>query len=154
MTTETKRFSLRTVLSCTTGRLLTESKGPKDNGIDDLYKLYQWMTGHDVWTHQLGRVGDDCKPFLLRQFPELEAANLNASDASLSMWLDASSGGPEAGIKLWICEMQQKYPAIRDEYDVPQLPPGAETERNPIEELVEMVGPEKIVVIGTDGEES
>ena len=54
MTTETRQFPLRTILTVTTGRLLTKAKGPRDNGIGDLYEILGYMTGDNgVMTHQL-----------------------------------------------------------------------------------------------------
>lgn len=71
----TKKFPLRDVLTVTTGRLLTKGKGKDDNGIGDLYKILGHMTGDDgVMTHQLGRFSEECKPWLLKWFPELAEA--------------------------------------------------------------------------------
>ena len=41
----TKTFSLRTILTVTTGRLLTKGKTERDNGIGDLYEILGWMSG-------------------------------------------------------------------------------------------------------------
>lgn len=71
---KTKAFSVRTILSVTTGRLLTESAGPDDNGLGDMYRLLEWMTGESPFTHQLPRFGKECEPWLLGWFPELAAA--------------------------------------------------------------------------------
>ena len=42
--TQTKRFSLRTVLTVTTGRLLTAPTEDGGNGIGDLYEILGWIT--------------------------------------------------------------------------------------------------------------
>jgi len=72
-----KKFSLGTILTVTTGRLLTEPKSADDNGIGDLYKLLDHMTNDSNFTHQLGRVLEECKPYLLKWFPELNSEELN-----------------------------------------------------------------------------
>ena len=70
--TQTKRFSLRTVLTVTTGRLLTAPTEDGGNGIGDLYEILGWITMESSPnTHQLGRFADECKPYLFRFFPEL-----------------------------------------------------------------------------------
>ncbi len=71
---ETKVFPLRVLLTVTTGRLLTQSRGPRDNGIGDLYELLGWMTNDEPFTHQLPRFADECKPWILQWFPELQTS--------------------------------------------------------------------------------
>lgn len=71
MSETTKTFPLRVVLTVTTGRLLTEGKGPRDNGIGDLYEILNWITGDSLYTHQLPRAGKACRPWLLKCFPRV-----------------------------------------------------------------------------------
>lgn len=135
---KTRTFDLRTVLSVTTGRLLTKSKGPRDNGIDDMYKLLNWMTGDSVFTHQLGRFGGECKPWLYRWYPELKAAE------SLLPQLDAwiLEMGPEAGCAKWVDALG--LPAT---FDVPRVPQDDHERKDPVKELVEMRGTDDGVIV-------
>jgi len=65
MNSSIKTFDVRVILSATTGRLVTKSQGPDDNGIGDLYELLGWMTDDSPFTHQIPRFMQECKPWLL-----------------------------------------------------------------------------------------
>lgn len=141
---ETKTFSLRTVLTGVTGRLLTERKGPDDNGIGDLYELLAWMTMDTPFTRQLGRFMDECKPHLLQLFPELGLAC--ASLKSLDAWLERAPTCPQEGIKMWITELKMLFPHIQDEYAIPQFPLYHDI-KDPQAELREMAPNAEIIVV-------
>lgn len=66
MSIETQEFHLGTILSVTHGILLSPDH------MKGIYEILHWMTGDDLFTHQLPRAADECKPFLLVQHPELE----------------------------------------------------------------------------------
>ncbi len=114
MSLSTKLFPLRVVLSVTTGRLLTTRQGPNDNGIGDVYDILNWMTDGSVYTHQIPRVNGECRPWLLRWFPELSTAN----DAlkRLDKLINTKS---EEGIEIWLTELQSD---LLNEYNVPRIP--------------------------------
>lgn len=133
----TKHFPLRVVLSITTGRLLTD--------VDDVYEILNWMTGDSLFTHQLPRAGEACKPSLLAQFPELQA--VNACLANLDGWLaiDKTGTGSE-GIKMWLAEIKMLFPEIKESYEVEPLPEGWTT-IDPMIELESMVGKDRIVTV-------
>ena len=135
----TKRFPLRVVLSVTTGRLLTEPKGPDDNGISDVYEILEWICGEPPFTHQLPRFGREARPFLLRMFPELAAAEAASSMRSLDGWLAVDRTGWQEAIKMWLAELRMMLPNIREQYDVPRLPAGNHESKRPILELREMM---------------
>lgn len=59
----TKTFDLGTVLTVTTGRLLTD--------MGSVYEILNFMTGEDLMTHQLPRASRACEGPLLSQFPKL-----------------------------------------------------------------------------------
>lgn len=61
-------FHLGDVLSITTDRLLSPV------GIGGVQQLLEFMTGDAVMTHQMPRVADECRPFLLAQHPQLAEA--------------------------------------------------------------------------------
>lgn len=82
----TKTFDLGTVLTVTTGRLLTD--------IDNLYDILGFMTGESLFTHQLPRASVACKGPLLEKFPELaeitvpEKSDTFDTAKKIMAWLD------------------------------------------------------------------
>jgi len=149
----TKRFPLRVLLTVTTGRLLTKSKGPRDNGIGDLYEILGWMTNYQPFTHQLPRFGEECKPWLLRWFPELKAFDTQLEEkygaGSLDYMLrcvEAAGHPADSAIESWLARWQVDFGA-QDAYDVPRIPRDDHGVKNPFDELVEMRGTDEGIVI-------
>ena len=139
--TATKKFHVRTLLTVTTGRLLTKSQGARDNGIADLYDLLGWMTNDEPFTHQLPRFSKECEPWLLRWFPELAQANE-------SLWVldqKIKELGPENGVEFWLTNML--VIGLRADYDVPKIPRDDHQQKAPYDELVEMRGTDDGIVI-------
>lgn len=135
---DTKKFPLRVLLTVTTGQLLTEGKGDRDNGIGDLYELLGWMTDDSPFTHQLGRFAEECKPLLYKWFPEIAVAE--ACLDSLDSWISKDkTGTAREGIKMWLTELKMMFPEIKDEYEVPKIPKEGHTSKNPISELAGMM---------------
>lgn len=60
-----KMFHVGDVLTITTGKIVSPS------GMDGIYGILNYMSGDNLYTHQLGRVMEECEPYLLRQFPML-----------------------------------------------------------------------------------
>jgi len=131
---ETKTFSLRIILSVTTGRLLTKSKDKCDNGISDLYELLGYMTNDEPFTHQLPRFSEECKPWLLRWFPELEllTSEVNEFCDNLSSKEDLS----RAAIDSYLLGLEEKIG--KDEFEVPRIPMDDHEKKHPYDELVAM----------------
>ena len=141
---ETKTFSLRVVLTVTTGRLLTKPNGEDDNGIGDLYEILEWMTGESPFTHQLPRFGKECVPHLFRWFPELQRV-----DSTALGWLSESIKelGPEPGVLKWLERVQSEY-HLSPNYAVPMIPKNDHKSRDPIKEMQDMVGDKgKLIVV-------
>lgn len=134
---ETRQFPLRVVLTVATGRLLTKSSKQNDNGIGDLYEILNWMTSDNLFTHQLPRAGVECKPWLLRWFPELQRAidELPLLDRLLE------KETPSNACEAWLLEMKRH---MREVYDVPKITADDHDVKDPLTELVDMRG-------GTDG---
>lgn len=146
MAIETKRFPLRVLLSITTSRLLTKPRGESDNGIGDVYDILGWMTNDPPMTHQIPRFCEECRPWLLRWFPELAHASTEAALGELDLLLPVH---PEAAVEAWFMHLQRGMPGVfQDEYDVPRIPRDDHTVKNPYDELVEMQGTdEKIILV-------
>lgn len=144
-----KKFPLRVLLTVTTDRLITEGKGDRDNGIGDLYEILGWMTNDSPMTHQLPRFGAECKPWLLKWFPELAPCSVQKSLDSLDRWLKSDRTGGSEAIKMWLTELKMMFPALKDEYDVPQIHVGDHKRTDPVKELIEMrESKEGIIVVG------
>jgi hypothetical protein len=146
---DTKNFSLRTILTATTGILLTKSKGERDNGIGDLHELFGWMTDDQPFTHQLGRFGEECKPWLYRWFPELEGCETETRLKYLDRHIEAAGSKPDVGIDIWVTFLKTVIPTLKDSYDVPRIPRDDHTFKDPVEELREMAPHAKIIVAKT-----
>jgi hypothetical protein len=63
------KFDLGTVLSITDGHLFTD--------IGNVYKILNFMTGDDLFTHQLPRAMDECAPVIVKQYPHLSEFKTN-----------------------------------------------------------------------------
>ena len=150
MSEETKRFHVRTILSVTTGRLVTLPDGDGGNGIGDIYEILGWMTNDSPFSHQLGRFGEECKPWLLRWFPELQVAGLKSTLKSLDRWCGATKDGSGEGVKMWLTQLRETFPEIRVYYEVPKIPADDHEKKHPYDELVAMRGTDEgIIVIET-----
>ena len=144
MVSKTKQFELRVLLSVTTGRLLTKGKGEVDNGIGDIYDLLGWMTNDSPFTHQLPRFADECKPWLLRWFPELlpltgdVIAFCNGLEGMTRDQIGAAIDGFVWGLGERIGQQS---------FDVPRIPADDHDRKDPIDELVAMRGTDEAIVI-------
>jgi hypothetical protein len=122
-----KRFHLGDVLTVTTDILLSPRL------IDGVYDILNYMTGESLFTHQLPRAGKICKPYLLKQFPQLKDA-------------DVSGINPEN----YQTRLDSLVAQFGEWFEVEPLPKGAYTYIDPITEAEAMVGPEKVIVVKTD----
>jgi hypothetical protein len=127
---DTKLFPLADILTVTTGRLLSRRH------MDGLYDLLGFMTGDSLYTHQLPRAADACGPELLAQHPQLTGV-APAEDIDV----------PE--VMAWLANAEHEY---GEQLPVSPLPAGAWERRDPVEELSDMVGPERVIVVELDGE--
>ncbi|MCE7081181.1 hypothetical protein [Streptomyces sp. ST2-7A] len=126
--TQSEDMPLADVLSITTGRLLSHDH------MGGVYRILGHMTGQDLMTHQLPRATDACAPALLEQHPQL-----------------ASVTPPEttdtADLYAWLLATEKEHGTT---VPVLPLPPGVWEHRNPIEELCDRVGAERVVVLPTE----
>lgn len=84
-----KQFHLGDVLTITTGNLVS----PRH--IQGVYEILNFMTGDNLYTHQLPRARRECRGPLLEQFPQL--AEVDASGVDQNNWRD------------WLAEQVDKY---------------------------------------------
>lgn len=123
---ETRNFHLGDILTVTTGCLVSPRK------IEGVYDILNFMTQDDIYTHQIPRAMKECKPNLLKQHPQL--SDVDASKVTPKNW------------QQWLSEQVAKFGGY---LPVQQLPETDHLVKNPVEELVEMVGPKKVFVIET-----
>lgn len=123
-----REFYLGDILSITTDRLVSPRK------MDGVYEILNYMTGDDLFTHQLPRAADECAPELLRQHPQLAD-------------VDASSVHDPATAEAFLAEMKAAH---GDTLPVLPLPMGAHLNIDPLKELSVMVG-DKPIIVATSG---
>lgn len=134
---KTKSFPLRTVLTVTTGRLLTKPTSD-GNGIGDLYEILGWMTGEPPFTYQLGRFSEECRPALLESFPELRCVG-SRGDGDFTELEKLIKENGQQGIEMWLGRLQTQFPEIKDSYEVPKTGPRDHVSINPMDELAAMM---------------
>lgn len=127
-----KDFALGDILSVTTGQLLSRRH------MEGLYDILNFMTGDNLFTHQLPRAADEAKPFLLKQHPDL--AGVDASSVTKENW------------ESWLEVQEAKFGAT---LSIEQMPSGTHQYRDPITELQEMTNGKPIIVVqGEDNPDS
>jgi hypothetical protein len=89
--------------------------------MEGVYDILNFMTDDDLYTHQLPRAAEECRPYLLEQFPQLR--EVDASEVTPENW------------RQWLDKQARKY---GEELEVKPLPEGVHVKRNPIIEAVEM----------------
>lgn len=67
-----KNFSSLAVMTAISGRLITQSSAPRDNGFGEVHELIEHVMGEPVLTHAIPRVAGEIKDRLLSQFPNAQ----------------------------------------------------------------------------------
>lgn len=119
------QFHISDVLTVITGRLLSR------DGVDGLYHILNFMTGDDLYTHQLPRAAQACAPVLKQQFPHLADAE--------SRWAGANT---KEACAAWCAQFEPEYLEV--------LPPATWESREPVAEAVDMVGVERVIPFRVD----
>ena len=122
-----RSFHIGDILSITTEKLLSPRL------ISGVYDILNFMTNDNLYTHQLMRAKDECRPYLIKQHPKLAAIDAaEVTRENWRSWLDAR-----------IAEFGETLP-------VNPLPEDIHEFIEPISELAEIVHPSKIIVVNTD----
>lgn len=136
-----KQFHISDVLSVTTGRLVSTRH------IDGIYDILGFLTGNTgLFTHQLPRAMDEVEPCLRSQYPQLFP-----DDPKMVVLLSKLDADVKGGDQKTICNSWVK--AVQVTYGLPEmlnLNPMREGEHefiNPIQELVDKIGAEKVMVM-------
>jgi hypothetical protein len=136
----TKTFHLGDILSITTSRLVS----PRH--IDGVYDILNWMTGDNLFTHQLPRASEECEGPLLAQHPDL--ANVVVPDN-----FGETADEAKAAVDRWLAEQVAVYGETRE---VAPLAAGDHAAIDPLTEMQSMIRPdaEIIAVVAPDEPES
>lgn len=134
-----KRFHIGDILSITTGVLVAPRL------IKGVYDILNYITRDNLFTHQLPRARDECKPWLLRQHPQL--ASVDASDVT------------KDNRAQWLTKMTERFdPGYTDTYgmlDVEPIPQDDHERIDPYDEAVIMRGTDEgIVLVTTTAEDN
>ena len=128
-----KTFHLGAILSITHDRLVAPRR------MDDIYEICNFLTQDNLFTHQLPRVHDECKAWLLTLHPQLKQIPMVTDEEAANL--------PKGWWSGWLTAQVKDF----GEYlDVSPIPKGIHQYRNPIEEAVEMVGQDKVIVVDTE----
>ena len=128
---DTRLFHISDVLTVTTGRMLST------RGIDGVYDILNFMTHDNLFTHQLPRAMDECRPYLLRQYPALNDIDMREIDALTTQSIAATT--LKDLLDKWVEEQSQRLD-IPIMLNVEQIPSNAHEIKGPIEEFIEMRG--------------
>lgn len=126
--TPTRDFHLGDILSVTTGRLVSPRL------IEGVYDILNWMTGENLFTHQLPRVGREAAPVLLAMHPQL--AEITGDDVTGENWRE------------WLAD---KVARFGETLPVPKMNADQHERIDPMSELVEKVPPERIIALTMGG---
>jgi hypothetical protein len=94
--TDTKTFRLGDVLSFTDGALLSRDH------MDGVYRLSNWMTGQDVFTHQILMVADPIRAAILEQHPVLAEIVFPSGEME-------AADEQTAFVEAWLTEHEERY---------------------------------------------
>jgi hypothetical protein len=124
---KSRPFHIGDVLSITDGHLVS----PRH--IAGVYDILTFMTGDNLFTHQLPRAMDECRPHLLRLYPELRG--VDGSSVNESNW------------HAWLDDRVQEF---GETLTITPLPRGVHAFKDPIDEAVEMVGAERVITVNVE----
>lgn len=133
---EWKEFHIGDVLTITTGIMVSPE------GIGGVYQILDWMTGDQLFTHQLPRASRLCEPILKGLYPEIakvEIPNTSAVPESLipEFWID------------WLAKQGEKF---GEKILVPKLI--TYTPIDPLEEFVSMRQNAEIILVDPESIDS
>lgn len=133
-----KPFNLSDVLSITTGRLVSFRH------MEGVYDILNHMTGDKIYTHQLGRAIEACRPSILADHPWLAEIG-----GRLEALITALPDGADVMLELRPFFVDLMRAVGSSDINVLPLAPGIWLEIDPIAEAAAMFGDDKIIVVET-----
>ena len=138
-------FHISDVLSVTTERLVSSRH------MDGIYEILNFLTGDNLFTHQLPRAMDECRPWLRSTFPNLmkDSPGMPERLADLDRRINATQQDREhiaMAIRDWIEDLRiaMKLP---ERLPVYELGADMHTRVDPIQEAQAMVGNDRVLVV-------
>jgi hypothetical protein len=124
-----KRFHVTHIIMAATGVAMW--RDGEDFGV--CYDILNFMTGDNLFTHQLPRAGNEVAPYLIDQFPWLKEVKEDIKGCNTENWHEyREKYCAQYG------EFHEVYPMPMDDHDI----------IDPIDELEQMVDdPSKIIII-------
>lgn len=125
-----RSFHVGDVLSVTAGLLLS----PRH--MDGVYDILNFLTGDNLWTHQLPRACSAAGPWLLEKYPALRAPTDEAREAAKrDDWMVAH--------QQWLIDAAVRHGS---HFTIEPMPPGSWLRVDPVKEAQAMVGEERVIV--------
>jgi hypothetical protein len=140
-----KKFHISDVLSVTTGRLVSSRH------MDGIYEILNFLTGDNLFTHQLPRAMRECEPWLKTQYPQLMADSpqmktaLNMLDGTLAVTPQNKNAVGKA-CQSWVDDVRQKL-NLPETLPVHEMGADMHTHIDPIEEAQAMMGDKKVIAV-------
>ena len=106
-----------------------------------VYDILNHLTGDSLFTHQLPRAAGECRPWLVRWFPELGSDAVTDAVAETDAACKATDD-PEQKRHLCASLVRNLIEggAVKAEYELDQIPADDHIRKDPYDELVEMRG--------------
>lgn len=145
-----KSFPIGVVLTLTTDHLVSPSH------MDGVYEALRFLTGEDVYTHQIPRVMRECGPWLKTQFPLLmrDAPDMAELLVDLKAKIAAAPQTQEACgtiAREWVERVRVQY-GLPEMLPVYEMPRELHTSIDPAEEARAMFGDNKVITVSPDDE--
>lgn len=122
-----KRFPIGQVLSASSGRLMCDMEG--------VYEILNFLTGDNLFTHQLPRAFRECQPHILRQHPQLAAFD-----------------DKKVTTENWRSMLDEAKKQFGETLELEPIPSDDHSVKDPIKELEDVVGKDRVIVIRPEGE--
>lgn len=119
------RFHLGDILSITTGTLVSPDH------MDGVYRILNHLTGDNLFTHQLPAACEAMRPALVAQFPEIAA-------------IEAPEFAGADDVPPWLAEQVKRF---GEWHEVAAPSSALWGEHDPIQELVDMVGEDRVISV-------
>ncbi len=139
-----KTFHISDVLTLTTGLLVS------NRHMEGVYEILSFLTGDNVWTHQIPRVMEECSPWLKAQYPHLFPDNppMAALIVEFQKYIETPEGKNDltGACQRW-CASVATAMKLPEQLSVYELGADMHTHIDPVEEAKAMIGDGKVIVI-------
>jgi hypothetical protein len=133
-------FHISDVLSITTGRLVSSRH------MEGIYKILNHMTGDNLFTHQLPRASRECEPVLVAAYPQLSKDDPITARCIAAMDRGIEMGERDNAVRGAVEKIRFEH-GLPEMLEVPELFHGESAHTDPMDELVALVGKDKIIEV-------